>query len=379
MLETKDKRIICYGAGGTLKNFLENNRAHSQVNNKIDYIFDRNEMSDISFGLGLHQISVTPFSKIAECGIDFGKYVIVICIALTNIISVINDFDKIPILNGVICYYGISGISFGREPYIPALPGKQIMPLCDNIYNIPKTIHYIWFGDMPFGKIEKDCKESWEKNNPDFELRFWNERNYDISKTPIYVRQAYKAKKYAFVSDYARLDIVNQYGGFYLDTDVKLLRGLSVFIHYKSVYGYLPYNEINTGLCFGSIPNNLDLIKQMKIYENTEFIYNGKLNLTPCPEYTTDYFRSEGLDINNRVCLYNDTLFLPSDFFCGLMPVMCSDGLWHLPLYELTENTYAVHKCSSSWMPKVNKTAFDNAKNEFSEINERLLCDYEIK
>jgi hypothetical protein len=376
MLETKNKRILCYGAGGTLKDFLENNRAHSQIIDKIDFIFDRNEMPNTSYGIGLRKIPVTPLSKINECGIDFEKYVIVVCIAVNNIISVLKNFDNIPILDGVICYYGISGVSFGREHFVPALAGKQTLPLCNKKYTIPKIIHYIWFGNNPFGELEIECIESWSKFCSDYEIKFWNEENYDISKAPLYVQQAYETKKYAFVSDYARLDIVNQYGGFYLDTDVKLLRNLDTFINYKSVYGYLPYNEIATGLCFGSIPNNEDLIEQMKIYDNTEFLYDEKYNLTPCPEYTTDYFRNKGIDINNRVCLFDDNLFLPSDFFCGLMPVMCDNGLWHLPLYELTENTYAIHKCSSSWMIDENKTAFDNAKNNFAEINERLLKDY---
>lgn len=380
LLETQDKRIICYGAGGTLRDFLKNNRVHAQVMDKIDFIFDRDSTkAGEAVDVGVREVTITAFAEISKCEIDFSKHVIIICISQNCMIDVLVTLDKIPELDGVVCYYGISGISWGREPFVPAKAGKQILPVCHKNYSIPKVLHYIWFGGKPFGKVEQECIESWKKVCPDYELRFWNEDNYDISTTPRYVRQAYEAKKYAFVSDYARLDIVNQYGGFYLDTDVLLLRSLDKFTKYKAAYGYLPYNEISTGLCFGSAADNEDLVGQMMIYENISFLYDGEYNLTPCPEYTTDYFRGKGFDVNNRLCLFDDTLFLPSDWLCGLMPVICENHLWHLPLYELTENTHAIHKCTSTWMEDVNYKAFENAKNSLAAINARLLADWKRK
>ena len=88
---------------------------------------------------------------------------------------------------------------------------------------IPKVIHYFWFGNNPKPEIVAKCIASWKKYMPDWEIKEWNESNYDVQCCR-YVEQAYKAKKWAFVSDYARFDILNRIGGLYFDTDVELLK-----------------------------------------------------------------------------------------------------------------------------------------------------------
>ena len=80
---------------------------------------------------------------------------------------------------------------------------------------IPKVIHYCWFGGNEMSALEKKCIESWKMQCPDYEIIRWDETNYDVTKN-LYMQQAYAAKKWAFVSDYARLDILYQHGGFYL-------------------------------------------------------------------------------------------------------------------------------------------------------------------
>ena len=87
---------------------------------------------------------------------------------------------------------------------------------------IPKTIHYCWFSCNPKPKLAEKCIKSWKKHCPDYEIIEWNEDNFDLSTAPLYVRQAYEAKKWAFVTDYVRLKLVYDYGGIYMDTDVEL-------------------------------------------------------------------------------------------------------------------------------------------------------------
>ena len=88
---------------------------------------------------------------------------------------------------------------------------------------IPKTIHYCWFGGNRLSKLALKCIESWKKFFPDFEIKEWNESNYDIRKIP-YIAEAYAAKKFAFVSDYARFDVLYRHGGVYFDTDVEVIK-----------------------------------------------------------------------------------------------------------------------------------------------------------
>ena len=91
---------------------------------------------------------------------------------------------------------------------------------------IPKTIHYCWFGGNKLPKLAKRCIRSWRKYLPDYEIKEWNESNFDVNINP-YVKEAYKVHRYAFMSDYARYWVLYHYGGVYFDTDVELLRSIN--------------------------------------------------------------------------------------------------------------------------------------------------------
>ena len=94
---------------------------------------------------------------------------------------------------------------------------------------IPKTIHYCWFGGNPLPEMAIKCIESWKKFLPDYEIKQWDESNFDVNMIP-YAAEAYKAKKYAFVSDFARFWILYNYGGLYFDTDVEVIKPMDNII-----------------------------------------------------------------------------------------------------------------------------------------------------
>ena len=95
--------------------------------------------------------------------------------------------------------------------------------------SIPKVIHYCWFGGGKLDELSQRCLESWKEKLPDYEIKEWNESNFDI-KINKFVNEAYEKKYWAFVSDYARLWVVYNYGGIYLDTDVEVLN------HFRRYY-----------------------------------------------------------------------------------------------------------------------------------------------
>lgn len=115
---------------------------------------------------------------------------------------------------------------------------------------IPKTIHYCWFGGNPKPELVCRCIDSWRRFCPDYEIIEWNENNFDVNCIP-YVRDAYAAKKWAFVSDYARLKVVFE-RGVYLDTDVELKRNLDDLLQYDAWFAQDDIRWINTGLGFGA-------------------------------------------------------------------------------------------------------------------------------
>lgn len=117
--------------------------------------------------------------------------------------------------------------------------------------SIPKVLHYCWFGGAPKPKNIQNCIRSWKKYCPDYKIIEWNEQNFDVSQS-LYTRQAYDARRWAFVADYARLKILYEQGGIYMDTDVELLRPLDDLLAYPAFFGFQHNNEVATGLGFGA-------------------------------------------------------------------------------------------------------------------------------
>lgn len=119
---------------------------------------------------------------------------------------------------------------------------------------IPKSIHYCWFGGSPLPDDVKKYIESWKRFCPDYEIRQWNEYNFDVNENQ-YCSEAYRAKKWAFVSDYARLKILYDNGGIYMDTDVEVVRSLDPLLQYRAFSGFESEHAISTG-AMGSIKKN---------------------------------------------------------------------------------------------------------------------------
>ncbi len=208
---------------------------------------------------------------------------------------------------------------------------------------IPKIIHYCWFGHNPKPKLAEKCIKSWEKYCIDYELMEWNEDNYDLSKAPLFVRQAYEERKWAFVSDYVRLWVVFNYGGIYLDTDVEVIRPLDDLLNYSAYFGFESSGYVNTGVGFGAF-KECDIIgEMMREYDNIPFIFeNGEFNTVACPIRNTDVLLRHGLSQNDSdQILEGNIAVFSSDAFS---PVNNKAG-------ELTvkKNTYSIHWYAASW------------------------------
>lgn len=207
---------------------------------------------------------------------------------------------------------------------------------------IPKRIHYCWFGHNPLPKLAKTCIKSWKKHCPDYEIIEWNEDNFDISFCPLYVRQAYDAKKWAFVTDYVRLQVVYEYGGVYMDTDVELIRSLDPLLKYQAYFGFEDEMNVNTGLGFGAVQGNPLVLEIMQDYNCLSFGVPGE-PIIACPKLNTKVFLKHGLVKENRAqVLAGDILVLPTEYFC---PKSMIDGI-----VRKTKNTYSIHHYDSSWI-----------------------------
>lgn len=152
---------------------------------------------------------------------------------------------------------------------------------------IPKKIHYCWFGNNPKSELVMKCIESWKKYCPDWEIIEWNESNVDIDSIA-YMNEAYKNKKWAFVSDVARLDIIYKNGGIYLDTDVELKKSLDEWLIYDSIFVFETERNVNTGLGFGAQKGHKYIKAILESYKKRHFEKGGKLDITPCPNPNTE-------------------------------------------------------------------------------------------
>ena len=138
---------------------------------------------------------------------------------------------------------------------------------------IPKIIHYCWFGDKEMPAQLKKYIKSWKKYCSDYEIKLWNEENFDINSNQ-YVKEAYENKKYAFVTDYVRLFALYNYGGIYMDTDVEILKPLDGFVQNKAFFGFESKDYIQTAL-IGSEPSHPIIKEFLDYYWYSHFINNS--------------------------------------------------------------------------------------------------------
>ena len=215
---------------------------------------------------------------------------------------------------------------------------------------IPKTIHYCWFGGNPLPPMAEKCIASWKRFCPDYEMVRWDESNYDLTSAPEYVRQAYERKKWAFVTDYVRLQIVYENGGVYLDTDVELKKSLDSLRDNRAYFGFEDGKYVNTGLGFGSEAHHPLLREMMDDYIGIPFVLpDGSLDQTPCPQRNTDVFLRHGLKQDDSMQLLEDgVLILPSRFLCPI------DNRTRRK--KMSKDVISVHHYSASWQDeKLNK------------------------
>lgn len=213
--------------------------------------------------------------------------------------------------------------------------------------SIPKVIHYCWFGNGKMPAIAEKCIKSWKKYCPDYEIICWNEKNFDLTQNR-YMREAYEAGKWAFVSDFARLKIIYDHGGIYLDTDVELLKSPDSLLEGGGFMGFDEKGIVATGLGFGAEAGNEIIGELLKDYDDIPFVLpDGSFDLTPCPDRNTMTLKRLGMDMENTDQIFMGIKFLPREYLC---PMDYCTGK-----KTITKNTYSIHHYCASWTSKVTK------------------------
>lgn len=208
---------------------------------------------------------------------------------------------------------------------------------------IPKVIHYCWFGGQEKPALAKKCIASWKKNCPDYQIIEWNESNFDVNMNG-FTRMCVRENKWAFLSDYARLLIIQQQGGIYLDTDVEVLRTFDNLLHLGAFIGFENNKYLTTGLGFGAEARHRCTEAMLKEYDR---FLDGKHGVEGCPILNTKAFLKLGLIADGTLQIIGDITILPVEY---LNPYDDPTGQ-----LSITENTRSIHWYGKSWMSNSKK------------------------
>ena len=212
---------------------------------------------------------------------------------------------------------------------------------------IPKIIHYCWFGGNPLPPLAEKCIASWKKFLPDYEIKEWNEQNFDVNIIP-YTAEAYQAKKYAFVSDYARFWILYHYGGLYFDTDVEVIKPMGSIIAKGAFMGCeqdsKPGIELTVAPGLGlAVESKHEIYKAiLEEYDSFHFLNeDGSNNDKTVVEYVTEILKRHGLKNMPGIQQIEGVKIYPSEYFCPRDTVT--------KRLHITNNTYTIHHYMASW------------------------------
>lgn len=339
------RKVVCFGAGKILRNFLDDYK-EMHFENKIWYIADNaEEKAGTVFSIGSVNIPVIGIRELLQLK-D-----VVLMISCNDITGIYEQLNSYPEIKDWPCFAikFIRGETNQKEERARKYP-KNYRRTDEQL--IPKKIHYCWFGRGEIPEQNKRWMESWKKYCPDYEIIRWDESNYDVTKNQ-YMYEAYQAKKWGFVPDYARMDIIYNNGGIYLDTDVELLKNLDELLYQKAFAGIDGTRNISWGLGFGAC-KGCGIIKDVKDFYIDKSFKNedGSLKIVAAPILQKDFFTKRGYVNNGEYQVIDEMTVYPEKILsakCNFTGRICP-----------TENSFSVHHYDGSWIPELKQKNLQN-------------------
>lgn len=339
------KKTVCFCAGQGLREFCE---VYPAALGRISYIVD-NYCHGKNIDLEGYEIPVISMEDVKE---DIKEALLVVTSLqyADEIIKQLDDFkncDNLEVLVPALFREDAGRIKFPKE-------GRE---------SIPRRIHYCWFGKKPMPERFRKNMETWKRFCPDYEIIRWDESNYDYTKNT-YMKQAYEAEKWGFVPDYARLDIINTYGGIYLDTDIELQKPWNDFLRFKLFCGFENIWFVNFGLGFGGMAGSPVLQEMMELYDTVGFIKPDKTwNLTASPVYQTRILAEHGLIRNGSCQSREEFTVLSAEYFSPI-------NAYGMGI--VTENTYSIHQYAATWFGEKEKEMRERTAKSIKYVLERI-------
>lgn len=325
-LQSDSKKLLCIGAGETLLDACSRYE-YLHFSGYIMAVFD-NKKRKFSYKEML--FDVHPVSEI----INYLSDAIIYITSSKYYKEIYHLIEEIP---------GLDEIEVFFHNYVRHTPIPYTFTTRYESIRIPKVIHYCWFGGKEIPQLNKKWMESWKKNCPDYEIIRWDETNYDYRKNK-FISDAYDSGKWAFVSDYARMDILYRHGGVYLDNDVEIFKSLDPLLCNNAFCGtYYTSMGVAFGLGVGAV-KGFNLLKEMcEVYERISFgDISEELEKHDCLKYQTPVLEKYGYkkELNTQQSVAGMEIY-PTD----VLAPMDLDGI----LLSKTHNTFAMHHFDASW------------------------------
>ena len=251
--------------------------------------------------------------------------------------EIFSQMQSMAELSGIDCY-DLGALNDFQDSRFDEYVWENNIGSCEQI---PPVIHYCWFGPKKIPEAYLRYIESWHTYCPSYEIMFWNEENYDVSKHP-YMKWAYDNQKWEFVSDYARLDLVYSYGGIYFDTDCELIRSPDILRKFSAFVGYESTQIIATGLGIGGIAGNEMIRLLLSEYDKVD-VKQKDFDMTPCTLMATHCLKRQGLKCDNSFQMLGkgELAVLPTEILCGIR--------LYTKAKQITDRTVSMHHWCGEW------------------------------
>ena len=326
-LEGTNLPVICFGAG-TVPWLAEHLFEKYAIWPRIMFFLDNNvKKAGTTIGVK-RKIPVISLKQFMERGLKS----FLMLITCEDYLPILEQLKQVRAWKNIHCYIYI------KLNYELLKSKKQTWKFtAEGQFLIPKVIHYCWFGNCRKGEVHKKCIQSWRDTCPDYEIIEWNEHQNR------YIEEAYAKRKWAYVSDYARLDILYRQGGIYLDTDVELLNPLDLLLSEKGFIAYGQWPAVNSGAGMGCV-KGLPIVKEMRDSPRCQLPFlnpDGSLNMVQNGFYESEVLRRYGFSQDFSMQRLEDLLILAPE-------IMATESLLGGDVF-VTEQTLAIHHCAGSW------------------------------
>lgn len=332
-IQANNKKIILFGAGAVCRTYIPYMITKFNLLDRVLFIVDNNRNKQNSgICISEREIKICSIEEIKECREDF-----VIIITNGDFYPVTKQLDDISSCDNKVCFITSVTQLEKKNLYEKFKIFKDTeKPI------IPQIIHYCWFSGKTIPKPLQRCIDSWKEMCPDYEFICWNEKTYDLKKYK-YTYEAYKAEKWGFIPDIIRLDVLFEFGGFYFDTDVRLLKNLEELRYQEAFCSRERMGHVNFGGGSGCVKNSKIVKEILDFRKDVIFdLGNGNYNMEASGYFETEPLRRKGLlieDVNQKlesINVYASSFFSPYNYING-------ENIQN-------KNTISIHYFNGSWI-----------------------------